>query len=78
MLTGPDAPTPDYEEFLEWLGERITLKGWSKYRGGLDVKSKPIIFCNLPVANTTGTHSVYTEHRGYEIMVWHQKMVLKM
>jgi len=49
--------SPDYDEFLDFLGERITLKGWSKYRGGLDVKT-----------NTTGTNSIYTEHRGYEIM----------
>ena len=30
----------DFEHFLELLGERIELKGWQKYRGGLDVKSK--------------------------------------
>lgn len=30
----------DFERFLELLGERIELKGWQKYRGGLDVKSK--------------------------------------
>ena len=30
----------DFERFLELLGERIELKGWKKYRGGLDVKSK--------------------------------------
>ena len=32
--------SPEYEEFLEFLGEKIQLKGWDKYRGGLDVKSK--------------------------------------
>jgi len=47
----------DYEEFLEFIGERITLQGWSKYRGGLDVKN-----------NTTGTYSVYNEHRGFPVM----------
>ncbi len=33
-------PSSEYEEFLNFLGERITLQGWTKYRGGLDVKSK--------------------------------------
>ena len=32
--------SPDFEEFLQFIGERITLKGWDKFRGGLDVKSK--------------------------------------
>jgi len=49
--------SPEYEEFLGFLGEKIMLQSWKNYRGGLDVK-----------ANTTGTHSVYTRHRGYEIM----------
>ena len=30
----------DFERFLELLGDRVELKGWQKYRGGLDVKSK--------------------------------------
>jgi F420-0:gamma-glutamyl ligase-like protein len=47
----------DYKEFLEFLGERITLEGWQGYRGGLDVKT-----------NTTGTHSVFTKMENYEIM----------
>lgn len=32
--------SPGFESFLEILGERIRLKGWDKYRGGLDVKGK--------------------------------------
>lgn len=27
-----------FEEFLELLGEKIRLKGWERFRGGLDVK----------------------------------------
>jgi len=46
-----------YEEFLDFLGTRIELNGWTKYRGGLDVRS-----------DTTGTHSIYTAYQGYEIM----------
>jgi len=49
--------SPDYEEFLNFLGEKIVLQGWSKFRGGLNVKD-----------NFTGTHSVYTVYRNYEIM----------
>eukprot|EP01124_Arcella_intermedia_P007777 TRINITY_DN14811_c0_g1_i2.p1 TRINITY_DN14811_c0_g1~~TRINITY_DN14811_c0_g1_i2.p1 ORF type:complete len:464 (+),score=97.26 TRINITY_DN14811_c0_g1_i2:92-1483(+) len=47
----------DYKEFLEFLGEKISLEGWSGYRGGLDVKT-----------NTTGTHSIYTKFQNHEIM----------
>ena len=30
----------EFEHFLELMGDKIELKGWRKYRGGLDVKSK--------------------------------------
>ncbi|EGC31151.1 hypothetical protein DICPUDRAFT_50351 [Dictyostelium purpureum] len=46
-----------FQEFLKVLGSRVTLQGWTKYRGGLDVKD-----------NTTGTHSVYKKWRDFEIM----------
>jgi len=49
--------SPAYEEFLEFLGERIVLCGHQGYRGGLDVKG-----------NTTGTHSIFTKHNGYPVM----------
>jgi hypothetical protein len=42
VLSFLDATSPDYDEFLEFLGEKITLQGWANYRGGLDVKSKII------------------------------------
>lgn len=47
----------DFERFLELLGERIELKGWQKYRGGLDVKN-----------DMTGSHSLYTMYEGHEVM----------
>jgi hypothetical protein len=28
-----------YDEFLEFLGDKIDLMGWKKYRAGLDVSS---------------------------------------
>eukprot|EP01119_Soliformovum_irregulare_P000063 TRINITY_DN10051_c0_g2_i4.p1 TRINITY_DN10051_c0_g2~~TRINITY_DN10051_c0_g2_i4.p1 ORF type:complete len:841 (+),score=234.21 TRINITY_DN10051_c0_g2_i4:46-2568(+) len=49
--------SPEYEEFLEFLGDKIKLEGWSHYRGGLNVQN-----------NATGTHSVYTKHQNLEIM----------
>ena len=41
--------SPDFNHFLSVIGQFITLKGWDKFRGGLD--------CTF---DTTGTHSVYT------------------
>lgn len=28
----------NFDEFLAVIGEKIRLKGWERYRGGLDVK----------------------------------------
>jgi len=52
-----NAPSEEFEEFLKCLGDKIPLAGWSEYRGGLDVKN-----------NTTGTHSIYTGWKDFEIM----------
>jgi len=46
-----------FTEFLDLLGDRITLKGFDRYKGGLDT-----------VHNLTGTESVYTMWRNIEIM----------
>lgn len=32
--------SPTFDEFLELLGQKIRLRGWDNYRGGLDVKGK--------------------------------------
>ncbi|KZC09628.1 GTPase-activating Rap/Ran-GAP domain-like protein 3 [Dufourea novaeangliae] len=47
----------EFENFLEILGERIQLKNWDKYRGGLDVKG-----------DMTGKESYYTVYAGHEVM----------
>jgi len=52
-----ETESDDWNEFLDLLGNRVVLKGWSHYSAGLDVKG-----------NTTGTHSLYTNWRGNEIM----------
>jgi len=51
--------TPDFEEFLDFLGERVVLQGFKKYNAGLDTS-----------ANLDGTHSVYTTFKDFELM-WH-------
>eukprot|EP00128_Syssomonas_multiformis_P001862 Colp12_sorted_trinity150504_noHs@18102 len=52
-----DVASPTFQEFLNFLGDRIQLKGWQGYRGGLDVKD-----------DTTGKESVYTKWGGHEVM----------
>ncbi|XP_076331867.1 GTPase-activating Rap/Ran-GAP domain-like protein 3 [Tachypleus tridentatus] len=47
----------EFDQFLSLLGDRIRLKGWDKYRGGLDVKG-----------DMTGKYSVHTVYEGHEIM----------
>ncbi|KYQ88312.1 hypothetical protein DLAC_11008 [Tieghemostelium lacteum] len=39
----------EYQEFLEFIGTKIKLKGWDQYKGGLDIKN-----------DTTGLHSIHT------------------
>jgi hypothetical protein len=38
--------SPEFEKFLEVLGQKIRLRGWDKYRGGLDIKGKQRKFTN--------------------------------
>eukprot|EP01097_Dermamoeba_algensis_P006752 TRINITY_DN4213_c0_g1_i1.p1 TRINITY_DN4213_c0_g1~~TRINITY_DN4213_c0_g1_i1.p1 ORF type:complete len:210 (+),score=38.45 TRINITY_DN4213_c0_g1_i1:1512-2141(+) len=52
-----DEGNEDFDEFLSFLGQKITLLGWTSFRGGLDVKN-----------NTTGEKSLFTVFRGYPIM----------
>ncbi|XP_055496813.1 signal-induced proliferation-associated 1-like protein 1 isoform X2 [Leucoraja erinacea] len=48
---------PAFEEFLQVLGDKVRLKGFDKYRAQLDTKT-----------DSTGTHSLYTTYKDYEIM----------
>uniref|UniRef100_A0AAV2JH59 Signal-induced proliferation-associated 1-like protein 1 n=1 Tax=Knipowitschia caucasica TaxID=637954 RepID=A0AAV2JH59_KNICA len=48
---------PALEEFLHLLGEKVRLKGFTKYRAQLDTKT-----------DSTGTHSLYTTYKDYELM----------
>jgi len=46
-----------FDEFLQFLGEKIILKGFSGFKGGLDTKSV-----------LTGTYTVHTKWKDIEIM----------
>ncbi|KAL7032951.1 hypothetical protein ACKWTF_007435 [Chironomus riparius] len=49
--------SPMFEEFLQLLGDKVRLRGFDKYKGGLDT-----------VHDLTGLYSVYTNWRNIEIM----------
>lgn len=49
--------SPEFEEFLDFLGERVELKGWNRFRAGLDVTN-----------GSTGDHSIFLEFNNNEIM----------
>eukprot|EP01113_Clastostelium_recurvatum_P010833 TRINITY_DN1543_c0_g1_i7.p1 TRINITY_DN1543_c0_g1~~TRINITY_DN1543_c0_g1_i7.p1 ORF type:complete len:1270 (+),score=321.45 TRINITY_DN1543_c0_g1_i7:127-3936(+) len=49
--------TPEFTTFLNTIGDTITMKGWPRFRGGLDHRN-----------NATGEQSVYTEFAKIEIM----------
>jgi hypothetical protein len=57
MMFGNTDGSPEYNQFLALLGEKVELLGWTRYRAGLDVK-----------ANNTGTHSVHTTFHDFQIM----------
>jgi hypothetical protein len=48
----------DFVEFLNWLGGKIKLSGWTKFRGGLDARG----------TDATGAYSYYREFFKQEIM----------
>ena len=49
--------SPELDEFLDFFGERIQLKGWQKFRGGLNV-----------TMDETGEYSVYAEYKEFNFM----------
>ncbi|XP_065207737.1 signal-induced proliferation-associated 1-like protein 2 [Planococcus citri] len=48
---------PAFNEFLETIGQKVRLKGFDKYKAGLDNKS-----------DSTGLYSVYAHYKDCEIM----------
>ncbi|EGC36130.1 hypothetical protein DICPUDRAFT_54771 [Dictyostelium purpureum] len=49
--------SPEFEEFLDFIGERVPLEGWQHFRAGLDVRT-----------GTTGSHSIYQRWNNNEVM----------
>ncbi|KYQ89078.1 RapGAP/RanGAP domain-containing protein [Tieghemostelium lacteum] len=49
--------SPEFEEFLDFIGERVPLNGWTQFRAGLDVRT-----------GTTGSHSIYQRWNNNEVM----------
>ena len=49
--------TPELDEFLDSIAYRVKLRGWTRYRGGLNVRE-----------GLTGEESYYTNYHGYEVM----------
>lgn len=45
LLTQEECGSPEFDEFLSMLGDKIELKGWPRFSGGLDVAST---LCFLP------------------------------
>ena len=53
MLGNTEATvSPAFQHFLDLLGDRVTLNGFRRYAGGLDVRG----------SNSTGTTSVFTDY----------------
>lgn len=57
IFANENISNPDLDEFLNFLGEKVELKGFKKYSGGLDTKN-----------GGTGEHSIYTSIHDVEIM----------
>ncbi|KAJ5079210.1 gtpase-activating rap/ran-gap domain-like protein [Anaeramoeba ignava] len=49
--------SPAFDDFLNLIGEKIELKGFKGYRGGLDIKS-----------GGSGKHSFFSKWKNFEIM----------
>jgi hypothetical protein len=53
------------------MGDKVALKNFDGYRGGLDTKSKlahAIRVADLITGDSTGTHSVYSKFHGLNVM----------
>jgi len=71
-IFGNQAGSPEYEEFLHFLGDKIELKGWSGYAANLDSQSRALLRLVLTQpsfeANTTGKHSVFHKFHQTSVM----------
>ena len=42
MLCSSESGSSAFEEFLDFIGERVELKGFPRYRAGLDTKCENV------------------------------------
>lgn len=47
----------EFEEFLQLLGQRIKLRGWERFRGGLDVKGMVHVACGQRIEFGDSDHA---------------------
>ena len=52
-----NAMVPSFERFMDLLADRVQLRGWQRFAGGLNT-----------VDDSTGTHAYFTEYEGFEVM----------
>lgn len=57
MLKNQHVPGGPFDQLLKLLGDRVALRGFKRFLGGLDPKN-----------DLTGKESVYTQFEGNEIM----------
>ena len=59
-LYNNECTTPAFEQFLALLGERVLLRGWPAYRGGLDTRGTRVLILYLLYTPTAHTilHSI--------------------
>eukprot|EP01090_Pellita_catalonica_P004907 TRINITY_DN14719_c0_g1_i1.p1 TRINITY_DN14719_c0_g1~~TRINITY_DN14719_c0_g1_i1.p1 ORF type:complete len:265 (-),score=29.70 TRINITY_DN14719_c0_g1_i1:95-889(-) len=59
VYSNNDNLSENYTRFLEFLGEKIVLRNWKEFSGGLDVKSQE---------SSTGKFSIFTRFKTHDIM----------
>jgi len=74
VLSIAEFSSPEFDQFLDLLGDKIDLLGWEQFKGGLDTKSRSLHIFEIdyqyfiPLDNSTGRQSLYTVFQGHEIM----------
>jgi len=57
IFSNTNTGSPEYERFLACIGDKIELRGWQKFTGGLDIDS-----------DFDGTHSVFANFKKFDLM----------
>lgn len=68
--------SPEFEDFLDFIADKVELNGWTNFRAGLDVRSRvhaeqamPFISLqHLCTGGTTGEEGLYIKWNNNEIM----------